>query len=397
MYVILVSELTKQTATKPANKSVKNVTIAAQKSSKPPSSFKSDNKSDDDEKNSNGDEDATQQRSEHDDDSQGAGTGAGGFNTLQPDSTFHASSTILLSRGKTAFSVFEPDPKFDANGNQVEVGTTVLLHGLTDSSYIWEDIVEVLMCEDIIECSPRVVIFDFYGRGRSPWTGFPCTLDVFVTQMKELLDHLHLSNKPVDLIGYCLGGAVATGFSVKFPNLVKSLCIINSAGVRMKNPARYEILKKKCVGEFVMLKGQSKMGEGQLEHYYDTSVGSPHKVMIDKQIAMINWQLKNTPGYVGAILSTYRYFPLAGMGDLFIVAGRRARPVLVIWGNDDNFFPLRKALGVIESAFPDAEIISIKECGHNPMFEKFDDVATAIAEFYREIYSKDEDENRDKF
>ena len=73
---------------------------------------------------------------------------------------------------------------------------------------------------------------------RSPWSGFPCTLDVYVTQLKELLDKLFLSTAPVHLLGYCLGGAVATGFAVKFPHLCKSLCLIDSAGVRLKNPAR---------------------------------------------------------------------------------------------------------------------------------------------------------------
>lgn len=308
-----------------------------------------------------------------------------GFDASNPDNSFHASNSIMLSRGRTAFSLFEPEIKNDMNGNPIDHGTIVLLHGLTDASYIWEDIVEVLMCEDIIEATPRILIFDFYGRGRSPWTGFPCTLDVFVTQTRELLDSLNLSNSPVDIIGYCFGGAVATGFAVKFPSLVKSLCLISSAGVRMKNPARYKVLKKKCVGEFVMLRGRSKMGETQLENYFDSSPVSPHRSLIDKHIAMVNWQLQNTPGYIGSILSTHRYFPLSGMGDLFIVAGRRNRPVLAIWGKDDNFFPLRKAQGTLESAFPDADIVSISDCGHNPIYEKFDEVATSLAEFYKNM------------
>lgn len=73
---------------------------------------------------------------------------------------------------------------------------------------------------------------------RSPWSGFPCTLDVYVTQLKELLDKLLLSTSPVHLLGHCLGGAVAIGFAVKFPHLCKSICLIDSAGIRLKSPVR---------------------------------------------------------------------------------------------------------------------------------------------------------------
>mmetsp|Transcript_24333 Transcript_24333/g.35671 ORF Transcript_24333/g.35671 Transcript_24333/m.35671 type:complete len:402 (-) Transcript_24333:151-1356(-) len=301
-----------------------------------------------------------------------------------PDHSFGANVLVHLSRGNTAYKVIEPEEKYDENGNVVDAPTIVCLHGLTDCSYIWEDVAEVLSCGDAGPTA-RVLVFDFYGRGRSPWSGFPCTLDVHVTQLKELLDALNLSGSPVHLLGYCLGGAVATGFAVKFPHLCKSLCLIDSAGVRMKNPARYKILKRKCLGELVMIKRRSKMAESQLEYFFDTSDNTEHRSLIDKQMHMVQWQLNNTPGYMGAILSTYRYFPLSGMGDLFAVAGRRDRPVLILWGNNDNMFPLRKALATLEHSFPSAEIIAIQQCGHNPIFEKFEDVATAIADFYKHI------------
>ena len=73
---------------------------------------------------------------------------------------------------------------------------------------------------------------------RSPWSGFPCTLDIFVTQVQELLEALDIAEDGVDVIGYSLGGAVAVGFSVKFPHLCRSLILIDPAGVRLKNPSK---------------------------------------------------------------------------------------------------------------------------------------------------------------
>lgn len=74
---------------------------------------------------------------------------------------------------------------------------------------------------------------------RSPWSGFPCTLDIFVTQVQELLEMLDIADDGVEVLGYSLGGAVGIGFSVKFPHLCRSLCLIDPAGIRLKNPAKY--------------------------------------------------------------------------------------------------------------------------------------------------------------
>ena len=134
-----------------------------------------------------------------------------------------------------------------------------------------------------------------------------------------------------------------------------------------------------------MLHRRSKMPEQQLENFFDTAYNSEHRSLIDKQIAMVSWQLENTPGYIGAILSTYRYFPLSGMGDLYAVAGRRQREILILWGANDEMFPWRKAQPVMEYSFPNSDIFVFNNCGHNPIFEKFEEVATHLAEFYKNL------------
>jgi pimeloyl-ACP methyl ester carboxylesterase len=134
-----------------------------------------------------------------------------------------------------------------------------------------------------------------------------------------------------------------------------------------------------------MLHRRSKMAESQAELFYDTSFNSEHRPLVVKQMEMVNWQLANTPGYIGAILSSYRYFPLSSMGDLFAVAGRRQREVMIIWGSDDELFPWRKSKPVMEYSFPNAEIHVLEQCGHNPIFEKFEEIATHLAEFYKGV------------
>lgn len=102
-----------------------------------------------------------------------------------PDENFHADCYVQLSKGTTAYRFVEPSSVSDDMADEIPV--IVCLHGLTNSSYMWGDIVD-LISESEQGPQARVLVFDFYGRGRSPWNGVPITLDVLVTQTKELLD-----------------------------------------------------------------------------------------------------------------------------------------------------------------------------------------------------------------
>lgn len=101
-----------------------------------------------------------------------------------PDFDFHADSFIKLTYGITAYRLIDPR---DISIPEHKIPLIVCLHGVSNSSYMWSDVADLLTD---FEQGPqaRVLIFDFYGRGRSPWTGVNITLDILVTQTKELLD-----------------------------------------------------------------------------------------------------------------------------------------------------------------------------------------------------------------
>lgn len=102
-----------------------------------------------------------------------------------PDAEFHADSLIKLTHGVTAYRIIEPK---DMNSKSLDtVPIIVLLHSLHGASYMWADIADLL---SDFEQGPqaKILVFDFYGRGRSPWTGVDITLDTLVTQTKELMD-----------------------------------------------------------------------------------------------------------------------------------------------------------------------------------------------------------------
>ena len=108
-----------------------------------------------------------------------------------PDGELFANSYVKLSHGITAYYIIEPADVDELESDPLEVPVVLCLHGLTNSSYMYRDLAEHLS----VNTKSRVLAFDFYGRGRSPWTGVKCTMETFVCQATELLERKTLFNK----------------------------------------------------------------------------------------------------------------------------------------------------------------------------------------------------------
>jgi pimeloyl-ACP methyl ester carboxylesterase len=107
------------------------------------------------------------------------------------------------------------------------------------------------------------------------------------------------------MIGYDLGGAVATGFAAKYPTLCASLVLVSPIGVKYHDLKNEDLFKKGVFGEFAMLRSKKKLVHAQEGEFLDLTLESPHRKLINKQKAMVQWQIDYTPGYLGT--STYIY------------------------------------------------------------------------------------------
>lgn len=195
-----------------------------------------------------------------------------------------------------------------------------------------------------------------------------------------------LSGRVAALVGYDLGGAVATGFAARYPHLCVSMTLIGPLGIKYKAPLHEGSFQTKYFGEISMAKQKKYIPNYQEEDFFNTDPDAAHRYLIDRQIAMSHWQIKNTPGYLGALLSTYRNFPIRNMDELFAAVGRHGRKVLVIWGNKDQICPYNKCINAMEESFPSGTVVDILDCGHNCVFEKFEDVVTELLNFHRDVF-----------
>ena len=76
-----------------------------------------------------------------------------------------------------------------------------------------------------------VLVFDNYGRGYSDRPKGKQDKEFFINQLDELLDKLDLNKEKFELVGYSMGGAIASAYAARNPDRLKKLTLLASAGM----------------------------------------------------------------------------------------------------------------------------------------------------------------------
>jgi pimeloyl-ACP methyl ester carboxylesterase len=241
--------------------------------------------------------------------------------------------------------------------------TTVLLHGLLDSSEGWTQ-----LCERL---SGACVAFDLPGFGYSD----PPSRGSIAAYARDVADGLQmLGVDRMVLVGHSLGGAVAAALAELLPTHVTALILLAPAG-----------FGRLPLADAVSLAGVSRLVEFALP------------VLLSSRLAV-------TAGYVMMVSNGKR--PEAGLVERVTSRGRslvdgvregtrslrepprsaselerrRVRyhgPVHAVWGDRDRLVPLSHRDGVL-AAFPQARIHVWRGMGHHPMRERPADLVKVV-------------------
>ncbi len=106
-------------------------------------------------------------------------------------------------------------------GGPEEGRVVVLAAGISVPYYIWDPTFAALT-----QAGFRVLRYDYYGRGYSDRPDIDYTQNMYVRQLSELLNAVHIT-QPIDLAGLSYGGSVVTSFADRFPDRVRSLIYVD--------------------------------------------------------------------------------------------------------------------------------------------------------------------------
>jgi pimeloyl-ACP methyl ester carboxylesterase len=208
----------------------------------------------------------------------------------------------------------------------------VAIHGLTTPSAVWDGVAQGLGA-----IGYRVLVYDLYGRGHSDTVAGRQDLAFHLRQLDDLLAHLDLGDD-LTVMGYSMGGSVATAFVAAHPGRVRRLILIATAGIEVVQ-GQFEdwTARLPLVGDWLQaVAGAARMGAAIGA---DPAAGPLREV----QLAELR-----RPGFLAAVLSSRRGALAARLETEHRAVAAAGVPVVAIWGETDEVVPLR-ALGTLSS------------------------------------------------
>ncbi len=248
----------------------------------------------------------------------------------------------------------------------------VCVHGLTTPSYVWDALVVGLN-----RMGYRVLTYDLYGRGYSDSVKGAQDAEFFNRQLEELLLDQKVDGG-IMLIGYSMGGAIATCYGAKHPEMLERLILLAPAGLGITQGRLPTFVRNTpIVGDWIMM----VLGGWFIRKGLKTASNTPSEVpnVYDMQAADTLVQ-----GFLPAILSSQRNLLANELVKEHKTLAKSAVPIAAIWGEADTVIPL-SGLGKLTAINHTARQTMIPDAPHSLPHSHPHQVIIAIQEFLREV------------
>ncbi|MCD6550398.1 alpha/beta hydrolase [bacterium] len=225
----------------------------------------------------------------------------------------------------------------------------IILHGWQSSKEKWNKVKELLEKEGIEVIIPDLPGFKQENRLTRPWN-----LDDYV----EWLENFTEEKKEFFLLGHSFGGRISIKFASQFPQKIRGLILVASAGIRHKKSFIFSLLL--YLKRFSFLPGYNFF-----RHIFYKKI------------------LKKTD-YISAKGHLRETFKNIIEEDLTDFLSRIRIKTLILWGDKDKITPLCDAY-LMKEKIPDAELEVLESVGHAPYLECPEILAERIIRFIKKL------------
>lgn len=273
------------------------------------------------------------------------------------DPTKAPGETVQLSQGITHYQWIGP----------VRGPVVVCIHGLTTPSPAWHGVAAGLG-----QLGYRVLVYDLYGRGFSSAPTGAQNRAFFLQQLSDLLDDQGLQDD-LTLVGYSMGGAIATAFAAENPDRMTRVILVAPSGITMAESRFSRFCREvPLVGDWLHgAAAEWRARAALVVSGEDSEVPGLHAVQLDQL---------NKKGFQRAVLQS-RLGMLSEIQETeHRKLGHDGIPVIALWGDQDQVIPLR-ALGQLTQWNRAVRQETVKGAGHGLPYTH----ATAVTEILRDV------------
>ncbi|KUF10223.1 hypothetical protein AVJ23_13895 [Pseudoponticoccus marisrubri] len=239
----------------------------------------------------------------------------------------------------------------------------VCVHGLTTPSFVW-----LALARRLVAMGYRLLIYDLYGRGYSGRPRGPQGPRFFTDQLRALLAHEGL-DADITLIGYSMGGAIATAFAAEEAHRLRRLVLLAPAGMT-HDPGRLTAwaVEWPLAGDWLFHMGFPAATRRAVAR----EAGAETDGIGTRQLAELNRR-----GFVRSVLAALRGTLRHPMEAQHRAVAQTGLPVAAIWGREDRVIPLR-AMGMLTQWNRHARHRVIDGAGHGLPYTHAAEIAAAL-------------------
>jgi pimeloyl-ACP methyl ester carboxylesterase len=253
--------------------------------------------------------------------------------------------------------------------------SVVLLHGGgTDSAWLsWQPVILALSTRF------RVIAPDLPGYGKSDTPRISYTLEFYIDFVKRLLDQLGVAR--ATLAGVSMGGGIAIGFTLAYPQQVQRLIPVDTYGIQRRYPGGlwgYYLVRMEWLNRFswwVLGRSRTLTRASLQQIFYDPSA------LPDDLVNEVYEEIRRPEAGL-AFRSFQKHEVLKNsLRTIFLDRlGEIEAETLFIHGENDRLVPLECAREA-HARLPGSRLEIIPACGHWPQREKPQDFNRILLNF----------------
>jgi pimeloyl-ACP methyl ester carboxylesterase len=261
--------------------------------------------------------------------------------------------------------------------NVIDMGegpAIVFVHGLSGSWPNWLEQLPVFAGRNgDADVSPgfgnhRVIAMDLPGFGHSPMPAEKITISAYARMLDELLGALNVDAATV--VGNSMGGFVASELAITYPQRVKRLVLVSSAGIstyRHRRGERIEPYLRRAAPMVAVYTGWTATRSDWIARrprLRNLTMGyvTHHPSRLPAALAAEQLRGAGKPGFMPALRANLEYPVRERLPEI-------ACPTLIVWGEEDKVIPVEDA-SVFEELIPNSRKAIFADTGHMAMLER---------------------------
>lgn len=262
--------------------------------------------------------------------------------------------------------------------------SVLLLHGKNFNGYYWKDVIAFLN-----ENGYRVIVPDQVGWGRSDKPNIHYSFHLLAANTKKLLDSLSIQK--INVIGYSMGGMLATRFALMYPQTVDKLIYENPIGLEdYKTFVPYHSIDEQYNNElkanFESLKKYQQSYYAQWKPEYDQYVTAQYESLQIPDFKTATWASALTYQMIYEQPVVYEFKNINS--PTLIIIGQADRTIFgrnllskEVMAQHGNYPQLGKWL---QSQIKNSKLVELDGVGHIPHIQSLNDVKKEVLNFLKD-------------